>query len=408
MPDDLFSTPPPKEPKKRKPSPAPVTAPAGPPANLEYTPLGATEKWLVEIFGALATEFEFQAQEGWPAQMARFQEVAQRYERGWSIVRKLYGIGPVILPAAANPDEFRLHSRAEVCSTHGVDPAQLQTELDAIRGLWRAARHLQEPGAREGSDASALPPPPPSGEIQFESDILEEFGFPDKLFEVKWQEPTRDGTVTRHRDREENRRERDWFARRVRELAVMLRESRSAPIARSALLNELHLRRYEIESAGLPPGNDRHNDLIAEQRKIEKTLAEQLESLDELFPEFGGTAKKVGFKGCLHDVIKGYMDYHQRQDARLIDRVRTAAEIEVELRQSLQDPNVRYRLGQTVFVVEAIAGLWDPEWKSQLKQGALKKIDAAGKAAIDAVRLGLNEPLLDLEQPGSEYPPLAT
>jgi hypothetical protein len=83
--------------------------------------------------------------------------------------------------------------------------------------------------------------------------------------------------------------------------------------------------------------------------------------------------------------------------------------MQVEMRQSQQIPEPRYRLGLVAHVNAARAGLFDPNWRPMFTDRQLKKLDAGFKEALVRVGEDAGEGLPDLEsdRPGEgEYEPI--
>jgi hypothetical protein len=385
------------------PQPRVAPAPLEMPAHLEYRELERDEIWRVEKFELLAAEFGFAkaAPERLKSLMRDFHASAATYERGWLLTRRLFGVMPALPPAGATPDDLRAHLRGEVGAEFGIDAEQLQAELDAVRAIWDAE---EKRGVVFEKTTSA----PPSELLEFtDEDALKEFGFSDRMFETTIRMP--DGTEDK-RPAAENRIEREWFAKRVRESAKMLRQPFASSMVREALMNELYLSRLRTEMGALSPTSTRFEGLQRMKSKFEESLAGQMETLQEMFPEIG-VRGQVSFSGALADLFTGYREFKARKDMQLLDRVRTAGEIEVELRQSVQDPQVRYRLGLNVAIVEAIHALYDPNFRTQFNPATLKKLDAGFREAAERVRAASDEKLVDLEKgtmpgEGEEYPDL--
>lgn len=372
-------------------SPAPAPS-AGP---LEYRPLEGTAWWRVEKWELLRVEFlepgAGSQKPEWEKAMAEFAFWCQGHARLWLLVRRLYGVGPVIPPPEARPDDLRAWSRAEL----EADGFQVKPDLEALGLLWRQER------AKRGDDH--LPPkkvlPGPGngkGELGLDDGILERFQFPERLFEIKVWDPLggTDGIGGEvPRPAAENRAERDWFVGRVKEWAKMLGDGMGGPIARSALMNDLYLRRLESEIATASP---RTRPALYEQKT---ELADQYDKavakLQEMFPEMA-TAGRVSFHGSLSDVVAGYRDYYAFKDRRLVDKFMTALEVELAVRASAQAPE-RYRFSLNLAVVDCISGLLDPEYRPLFKPAVLKKVDAAVAAALTAAREASGERLVDLE-----------
>jgi hypothetical protein len=380
---------------------------------LVYTPLAETEKWQVEKVQLFVAEFGFDAK-ALPDQAMHFHEVGMQHTRGWLICRRLFGIGPVIPPADAHPDDLQPKSRAEICAALGLQPDELQAELDAMRGLWRNYLESQVRASKADSPLTpALSPLRGEGDsrepdLKFGDELLREFGFEEGMFEVIIYNP-----VTKQeepRKQEVNRVERDWFCKRLKDWEKMLREPMASTLAREALLNDLYLRRFEMEMTRLGQSSPKWKQLYDLKKQIETIYQEQLTKLEEAFPEMQ-IAGKQSFRGVISDLNKMHRDYYGRGDRRLMDKVNTAAEIEVLLRQSVQRPEPQYRFGLNIAIVEAMHGLYDPNWRPQFKHSTLKKLDAGFKEAVMRMREALAEPLVDLEKgvlpgEGDDYPDL--
>jgi hypothetical protein len=125
---------------------------------LEYLPLGDSGKWRVEKYEDFAIEFQSVKD---AEAMTQFHELALGYSRSWLMARQVFGIGPVILPAGSDPEDFRPKARAEVCARFTLTPAELQAEFDVLRArgghrkkapLRAAAQSRGQAGRGSGSD----------------------------------------------------------------------------------------------------------------------------------------------------------------------------------------------------------------------------------------------------------------
>ena len=79
----------------------------------------------------------------------------------------------------------------------------------------------------------------------------------------------------------------------------MLRDSIGGAVARSALMNELQLRRMEAEIAVAEPKS--RGALYDQQAKQTKEYREAIDKLQKMFPELA-VAGKVTFKGTISDL----------------------------------------------------------------------------------------------------------
>lgn len=362
------------------------------PVFLEYTPLPG-EQWRVERFDLLAAEFLLDAP--WDEQMALIHGLACVHTRRWLIVRRLFGIGPLI---STTEEDLSILSREQVCQSLSIVPKELQAELDALRAQWqslRASNQREQKPPQEDAKAEV-----PAGEFKFGHEILEKHGFPEMMFTE----------FDSKRSPEQNRLERDWFAKRASEWDRMLSEPMAESIAREALLNELYLRRLQMEMTVLSPSSKRWQELLAAKNDIEVRREAQLEKLQGMFPE-SSLAGKISFRAVISELNQAHREYYANGDRGLMDRMFTNAEIEVLLRQSVQQQQPQYRFGLTVAVVQAMNNLYDPNYRSRIKLGVFKKLDAGFRHAVNLAREELNEPLVNLEEgvepgEGEDFPDL--
>ena len=101
-------------------------------------------------------------------------------------------------------------------------------------------------------------------------------------------------------------------------------------------------------------------------------------------------------------------------DRRLVDKVHTATELEFLTREATagqERVGPRLRFSLNVAIVEAVHGLYDPNYRRQFKPHVLKKIDAGVRAALDAGRQAQGEAVVNLEKgvrpgEGDDFPDL--
>ncbi|HEV2330562.1 MAG TPA: hypothetical protein VGY56_17415 [Verrucomicrobiae bacterium] len=363
------------------------------PVFLEYTPLPG-EQWRVERFDLLAAEFLLDAP--WDEQMALFHGLACVHTRRWLIVRRLFGIAPLI---STTDEDLSTVGREQLCERLSITAKELQAELDALRAQWSvvAVRKDQQKSANQYSEKTEEQP---REEFKFGHEILEKHGFPEMMFTE----------FDSKRTPEQNRLERDWFAKRASEWDRMLSEPMAESIAREALLNELYLRRLQMEMTVLSPSSKRWQELLAAKNDIEVRREAQLEKLQGMFPE-SSLAGKISFRAVISELNQAHREYYAGGDRGLMDRMFTHAEIEVLLRQSVQQQQPQYRFGLTVAVVQAMNNLYDPNYRSRIKLSVFKKLDAGFRHAVNQAREELNEPLVNLEEgvepgEGDDFPDL--
>ena len=374
------------------------------PAILEYTPLGNSESWRVERFDLLAAEFLLDAP--WEERMTMFHELASGQVRRWLIVRRLFGVAPLISTAE---EDFSVLTREQVCALLSIQSKELQAELDALRAQWASTARADLPQSKSGNSQTETPAGGPApAELKFGHEILERHGFPDEMFAVSVFDPKKREETPR--SQEQNRLERDWFAKRVTEWEKMLSEPMAESVAREALLNELYLRRLQVEMTVLSPSSKRWQELLTAKKDIEIRREAQLEKLSAMFPE-SSLAGKVSFRAVISELNQAHRDYYANGDRQLIDKIFTHAEVEVLLRQSVQQQEPQYRFGLNVAIVQAMHGLYDPNFRSRVKLSVFKKLDAGFRQAVNQVREELREPLVNLEEgvepgEGDDFPDL--
>jgi hypothetical protein len=377
------------------------------PVMLEFRLVDGTELWRVEKFDLLAAEFDLEIGDGrsemgktgknWPEVMGWFEQFCRDKTRQWLVVRRLFGVAPVIPGPAAQPDDLRTWSRAELKAAG----FEVSAELAALRARWQDHNH-RESGAAAENPVKSQSDHGAGIELELDDKVLEQFQFSERMFEITVWSP-KAGMNARGdwiagdipRPARENRAEQGWFIGRVKEWSKMLAEPMAGPVARGALMNDLYQRRLDSEIA-LAPSKDREK-LYDRKQELAASYGEQVEKLQEMFPEMK-VAGRVSFRGTVSDLIVAHRDYYANADRRLVDKVSTAAEIEFQLRTSAQQRQPRYRFSLNVAIVEAIHGLHDPDFRTQFKPGVLKMLDEGLRSGIEAVREAQREPVVDLER----------
>jgi DNA-directed RNA polymerase subunit RPC12/RpoP len=191
----------------------------------------------------------------------------------------------------------------------------------------------------------------------------------------------------------ENKVERARFIAKIHEWRKMLEDSIGGPLARSAMMNEMTLRRLDAEIAVADP---KQREPLYKQRDQEtKAYQNAVEDLQRMFPEMA-VAGRVSFRGVISDLVVGHQDYYGNGDRKLMDKVFTATEIEWLLRAAVQ-VEARFRFSLNLAIIDCINGLYDPNFRPRLKPRVLKQMDAASKAVLDAGRAASGDKLVDLE-----------
>lgn len=326
------------------------------------------DPWRCEQEAWLASEFPGVTQETLP----EFHALASRQPRAWRVVRLLHGIAPVFPDPDMNPDDLRTWRRPELQEHMGISAAELKEELGAIRGAWN--RHMAKqaafPSASDSPPTPAPPAPEPALALRTTQEVLVDFGFPGGLF------------ADPDRPEREQKREEEWFLGRLEEWEKLLRHKQASGLARQALLNELQLRRVEDRLCTTTPGSAEFTNAVKAKKELETQYQKQLETLDDLAPWAGALAGNMSFAGTVSDIIQGIQQYRARGSTALIDGIFTATEIQVELRQSEQQKDPRYRAGLVAYLNEARAFIFDPTYKTNFKPGQLRRLDVGFRAAV--------------------------
>ena len=372
-----------------KPKPAAAT---GLPVMLEFRPVAEAADWRVEKFDLLAVEFLAPETGRLPEQMAAFMFFCQQHPRFWLLVRRRFGVAPVIPPADTLPDDLRVWSLAELeAEGFAVGP-----DFEALRQMF--LDHLKrEAGSRADAPAAPAPIKPATAAelLDLDDQLLASFQFPPRLFKITVYDPLANngngGDVARLDL--ENRAERDWFTLRVKEWAKMLEDPMGGPIARTALMNDLYLRRLESEIATASPRG--RSALYEQKTALAEEYTASVEQLQVMFPEMA-VAGKVGFRGQVSDMVVAHQDYYGNGDRRLVDKVFTVTEIEFQLRTS-QQVQARYRFGLNLAIVDMVNGLYDPNFRPRFKHSVLRLVELGFKGALEAARAAQRDKLVDLE-----------
>ncbi|MCC7374272.1 MAG: hypothetical protein IT581_06435 [Verrucomicrobiales bacterium] len=368
--------------------------------EVSYQPAGEISPWRVLAFGDLVGELGIDDFSDASRCMETVHRILVGRPRAWMIARRLYGIIPVLVSAQTAADDTRRWSRSELQRELGLNPAQFRSEIEAIADVLK--RELSEvadlKGAQEAAEESADTDMfiGHQATMDLSDKNLAEYGFPASIHEVP-------GSTSESRTAERTR-----LFSRAKEWEKMLVDPMAGELARMALLNEMLIRRADTKLMSMDPLSDEFPRLRGYRAELEQRYKDQLLELDKVFPWRGIAGGKVSFRASVAELIKAVRDVRANNDHRLIDGINAAAEIEILFRQSTQLPKPRYRLGQVSYLLHAIEGLMDPNWRPQFSDGMAKKLDIIGQRLIDQARDAIGEHLPDLMQegPGSEYPDL--
>ncbi len=349
------------------------------------------EPWRVWKSAELAAEFALTL-----ADLPAFHLAVSALPRGGMIVRRLFGMMPVLPPPGTPEEELQTWGAPELCAALGITRAQLQQELDTVRGVWSGRRknedgRLKMEDGQDRAPSSILHPPSSPGELALTDpkQILARHGFPEIRFQSS--------------------EETDRFMKRVDLFEPLLRETMAGGLARELLIQGLRMDRLDQELDA--PDARRGSKDWRETLKLRGELGDRFETLAKLLfekcPWAAQVAGKVNLKGNLSEITEGIRAYRARGDTQLVDGIFTALEILVQCRMSVQAPEPKYRAGLSVYLNAARAGLMDPNWTSPFSPKQLRRITKAWSAAYLEMAREDGDPLPDLVE-GGEYEPLPT
>lgn len=380
---------------------------------VQYQPAPNQPLWKIERFDGLVSDFDVKE-----ADLPQFHGIASRFARPWEILRRIFGVNPVIVPLDTDAKYLGIENKIDVAVDLGLDEGELNAELELVGAAWKKVLKNQKPlekpaeskTERKKTETVVTPneAPAPQNTASVRVDLpsmgnsereklLFQYGFSNATF----------GQI----DREMNEAvaERDWFASRVEELRKLFDEPMVSSLARQALLNEMMLRRVDAKLCVTEVDSTLFAELQETKTRIEKQYQEQWAQIEELFPQAKHVGNKVSFAAVLSDLVQATRDHLAKGENQRIDGLFTGYEIQIQVREAVQH-DIRYRPGQVAAINEAIGGLWDPNWTRKLTDFQCKQLDEGFKEGARRIRENAGIPLPDLEDDGprGEYPPLFT
>ncbi len=365
-----------------------------PPRLLRYLPLMAADQWQVERFDLLTAVMGITLEIGnlkseWAGRMQLFHEFTQGRTKVWLLVRRLYGIAPLVPGPETHPDDLKIHTPEEVVASGLVaSKDEIAVELETLRGLF-AAQHPVE---------VAIGSEPAPEDLLLDDALLEKFGFSKDMFNVVSY--NRELAADAPRAAAENRAEQIRFCEQLRheKWQKMLAHKMYGSLASDALMSQLYLWRVQKDMAPLSPSHPRFQSLSSQKTSFVKQYQDQLDELQKKFPELA-ISNETGAKGVISDLMIGQRDYYASNGGnnKLINHFCTAYEMEWMMRQAVQRPS-SFRFGMSVAFTDAARGIYDPNFRPLFKPSVLKLLDAGHRAAADIVRTVLNEPVVNLAE----------
>lgn len=378
------------------------------------------EPWRVEQFDLLTAEFDGLV----PADLPTWHTVLCGHERPWLIVRRLYGVRPVIPPANVRSDDLRTWNRPELEAALGVTRKQLQAELDGARGLWlqrgapqrEQARAVEELAGKVKADQRAAF----TGELPLVATaeaadrVISEAGFNLGWFTLEERAP------------EANLEEKLWFARQLGGMAKLFAREQTRELARRVILMELKLRRRDDVLFGggtlADKGKTDRKEWIAALAADEGEYQKMVDQLRELAPWYYAMGNAVNAKGSFAEIIRGFQEWFAQGDTTWLAAVAEMADLTIGLpdgfldaeelqalnRPNTEQPEPQYRLGLAVYAHMVKANIFNPAWKPPGDFKVFGAMDAGYREGFVAYakREGLEPVALLRDGPEGEHPPL--
>jgi hypothetical protein len=329
---------------------------------------------LVGEFGAVLTKERLEI----------FCETISHSARSWLIIRRLFGLQPVVPDAQASLEDMRAWDPDELCAALGINANNLREELNAVLGIWSQMTRVMESKEAETSTVQT------KGPVELDLDnggVIDRYGMRMKF---------------------EDREEMLAVADRLRDLESVLRDTMGKNLARNLIRMEVRLGRLNrvLDGGGdVKIGTKEYMSLQKMVEGLEKSYQKQVDHLQEMFPWLSVKSGKQSFRATLSDITAAYMEYIGRADTKLVDGMFTAAEILVEMRRSVQSPHIRYRAGLVAYVASAREGLFDPNWNPGLNAKQLTAFTEAWRKNMEELldAAGQHVPDLTREGPEGEY-----
>lgn len=324
----------------------------------------------------------------------------------WTVARMFFGIEPVIQDEKADIDLYGSSlSIDEIAEKRGCDAEEVKMELQAIGAAWKVFQRTipVEAPAPVAAVINDFTPPAEQTSLQLtdapltavQTDVLKFRGFSPKDFEMD----------DKRRTDEQSNQELQALYGRIVELKKVFDEPMAKEVGRQALINEIFLRRIDQQLLRLATDSPKFAVLRETKQEVETTLLKQWAEVEKICPFIKGAINKMTAIGAFSDLARGYQEWTKDKTKQIIDGMFTAYEIQAEMWESEQLPP-HYRPGWVAAIVEARAGLFDPNFRRSISNSKCKILDMAFQAAAKAYNERFNVKLPDLLRDGEqgEYP----
>jgi hypothetical protein len=340
---------------------------------LEYDarsgPAGGTETWRVERGTQLIADFELDG----PEDLPRFHEAMVGQQPAWEIVQRLYAIAPML--GVEDPDLLRAWSIEEIAEKRICGTRDVESYVAGAKNYWRRWRLQASATNKKEAEPVESKPALPSEKVE---QLLREQGFVD-VDDVD---------------------EQNYIATRITELEEWLGDDHVRASTRSAIQQEVQIVfviepairklrkniKEQLATTATKEQEARLLSLIKARSEAQTALESTLKAIGVTDGQGGGLRKKLAFNDCLSTCVDAMRDYYAKDDRRPIDKVFTAAEVEILTTPTALRP-AQYRPDVVVSAIEAMEHLWDPEYKpTPLGRRVCRKLHEGFKQGVAMVR----------------------
>lgn len=328
-------------------------------AHCEYS--YAKADWRVEDFAGLARVFDVDA-----AKLPEWHKCLHGQGRMWDVARRRFGVRPLL--GCEDPLEMSALGAEVVAEIFEMEVAEVESLLAQAVSVWK----------RWGGSVNTVPVQEEIGEAEAEA-LLLDFGF------IEIREPA----------------QRQYLARRIKELTPILSNGDAKTKARAMLATELMLS-FDIEAQmraisrkmkEAREGKTAEPSANYEERfsKLVKTHGEMQESIMASSKELGlselqniGGKKKFNFLECIGQMVEALRLWKSEGDRTLIDGIHQYGEVLI-LTTPYSDRKAQYRPDLPVMLSAWQEGMWDPEAKfGGLPQKANRRLKMAFASGLSA------------------------
>ena len=313
---------------------------------LEYkAPDGAT--WRCDAPDKLFYDFQMKgtaAEKG--VELTRWHEAVASAREAWSVLRRIYRLAPLTGASSRNlsREDLRAWTIEEIAREAGLTVKQVKGIVEETQIFW--SRKKMERGLIERAVSSdgikAL------GDEEIKK-LLSLHGFDESMIDS-------------------NEREARYLATRLIEFQHLLEDEQGSHLARSALMQELILRKYdrdiliEIEKDKTASSQKTLDNLVEKRNETQRIYEATLKALGATQDQNPGYRQRMQFGDTLGHLVKAMQTYYEDDDSTIIDGIYTAAEIKLLVTPTSLRPS-QYRPDLALLVQSWREHFWEPDWE---------------------------------------------